>query len=342
MSTMKIGGLTVASGELQKGGLVCGYLPTSAPVEVPFIVARGRKPGPTVWVGSLIHGPEIGGIELIRHLVRERLDLDELSGTVLAVPVCNPFGYLGSTTDTPQDGQNINRVFPGSPTGQLSNRVAHVLTSELMLHADYVVDVHTNMRSSLMHTVTSASGASSAEVLEASEAMALAYGMTRIWTESNPEDETSAKVVRTSGLMVAEYASTQGMPSITVELVDAKHIDKASVAAGVEGMLNILGEIGMLTRPRTVPAYGPIHDGWHSRRTLLANRGGYVEIVADAGEWVNAGRPIANIRDPWGDVVEEVVSPVDGFPLAYPLLANQHVTTGDTVAYVAFPHPAKA
>ena len=261
MSTMKIGGLTVASGELQKGGLVCGYLPTSAPVEVPFIVARGRKPGPTVWVGSLIHGPEIGGIELIRHLVRERLDLDELSGTVLAVPVCNPFGYLGSTTDTPQDGQNINRVFPGSPTGQLSNRVAHVLTSELMLHADYVVDVHTNMRSSLMHTVTSASGASSAEVLEASEAMALAYGMTRIWTESNPEDETSAKVVRTSGLMVAEYASTQGMPSITVELVDAKHIDKASVAAEALAITAPrLKDLGLIDRVVNEPVGGAHRD----------------------------------------------------------------------------------
>src|ERR1035437_1389432 len=73
----------------------------------------GAQPGPTLGVTSLIHGEEIVPISVQRRLYQE-LDPAQLRGTVLLLPVCNPFSYEAQTRYTPADGFNLNRVFPGS------------------------------------------------------------------------------------------------------------------------------------------------------------------------------------------------------------------------------------
>lgn len=286
-----------------------------------------------MWLGSLVHGPEIGGIEVVRK-VTQALNVSELSGMVLAVPICNPFGYYAPSTRTPEDGQNINRTFPGTGTGLLSNRVAHVLSSQLLPHADYVIDVHSNIRPSLLHTIVKGG---SSDVVERSEAMADAMGVTKIWTESNIEDETGSAVVRTSGLSLTEWTTSQGKPSFVVELADQRRIDAASVDATVTGVRNVLKHLGMIEGQAERPAYNPVHSGRHIRRTLTADMGGYVEVVVPPGERVGANEVLANIRNPWGDVVQAVTAPVASMPIAYPLSDNQTVTTGDYVTFIAYP-----
>jgi hypothetical protein len=54
---------------------------------------------------------------------------------------------------------------------------------------------------------------------------------------------------------------------------------------------------------------------------------------------VASGEPILLLRNPYGDVIEEVTSPADGWLLAYHLRNNYAAMTGDMVAFIAGPHP---
>jgi hypothetical protein len=45
---------------------------------------------------------------------------------------------------------------------------------------------------------------------------------------------------------------------------------------------------------------------------------------------------LAHIVNPYGDIIEEAVSPVDGWILAYPLINSQCVATGDFVNFIAY------
>src|SRR5262245_44267257 len=95
------------------------------------IVARGRRDGPTVYIGSAIHGDEVCGIGVIRQLLAA-IDLETLAGNVIAVPVQNPFAFFGRLRFMPTnafDSLAVDAVdnFPGSQDGEINLRLAHVL-----------------------------------------------------------------------------------------------------------------------------------------------------------------------------------------------------------------------
>jgi predicted deacylase len=60
-------------------------------LHLPLHTLRGAHPGPTLGLSALVHGNEpVPSIGIIRSLL-DRLDPAELRGTVLAVPVLNPY-----------------------------------------------------------------------------------------------------------------------------------------------------------------------------------------------------------------------------------------------------------
>src|SRR6202044_684734 len=80
----------------------------------------------------------------------------------------------------------------------------------------------------------------------------------------------------------------------------------------------------------------PVIKGDLSRVEVTANKGGLVYWSKTAGESISKGEVIGVLRDPWGDIVEEVVSPRDGWILAWPLLLNQTASTGDFRTFIAY------
>ncbi len=86
------------------------------------------------------------------------LDLSELRGTILAVPVANPVGFAANTRVIIEDDidfGNVNRVFPGrraqaafgsgdadATDRSLAERIADALTTTLLERADFALDMH--------------------------------------------------------------------------------------------------------------------------------------------------------------------------------------------------------
>jgi hypothetical protein len=67
----------------------------------------------------------------------------ELRGRVVVVLAADPTAIIGhSAYVSPSDGKNMNRVWPGDPDGTLTERIAHLITTEYVSDAAAVIDVH--------------------------------------------------------------------------------------------------------------------------------------------------------------------------------------------------------
>ncbi|MEL6802340.1 MAG: succinylglutamate desuccinylase/aspartoacylase family protein, partial [Bacteroidota bacterium] len=123
--------LTIGKTELLPGQnalikLPAGQLPSGNKVEIQAHVYRGLRPGPTVLLLAGVHGDEINGVEIVRKCVHDKYFEELMAGTVIAIPLLNVFGFNNFSRDVP-DGKDVNRAFPGTSSGSLAARVAHVL-----------------------------------------------------------------------------------------------------------------------------------------------------------------------------------------------------------------------
>jgi predicted deacylase len=322
--TFQIGTVEVPAGHVGLGALEAGYLQDSSRIDIPLIVVNGAMDGPVLWLDSTMHGPEIVGAEVIRRVTRECLDPASLRGVVVAAPILNPLAYLVHDYHTPQDNYNLNRVFPGHPNGLLSQRLAHLILHEGVMRADYVVNMHANPRPALMFTLVHAGDDATSAT---ARAMAEAFGLTVI--------EMVVKLEPHRTGTIADAAMLAGKPAIVVELVPWRQVDAEGVQAGVRGTLNVMKRLGMIEGPEEPQTGVATLPGRLTRTEAMATRGGLVHFTKALTDRVRQGETIAIVRNPHGDVVEEIASPVDGWILAYPMMRNQAAATGDFVAFLA-------
>ena len=87
-----------------------------ADIRLPVNVLRGPRDGPRLVAIAGIHGDEHDGPAALLDLIDD-IDHNNLSGTLVMVPVANPPAFRSSTRWNVADGQNLNRIFPGEPDG---------------------------------------------------------------------------------------------------------------------------------------------------------------------------------------------------------------------------------
>ena len=88
----------------------------------------GSRPGPHVLITAGIHGSEYPGILAARKL-RAFLSQADIAGTVTVLPLCNPTALKERAKAIfPEDGKNLNRMFPGNPEGSASEKTAWAIT----------------------------------------------------------------------------------------------------------------------------------------------------------------------------------------------------------------------
>ena len=126
---LSILGEQIHPGESKEVNFDVANLHTSTPVNVPVIVERSKKAGPTILFTAGIHGDEVNGVEIVRQLIAKGINKPKC-GTIICIPVINVFGFINLKREFP-DGRDLNRAFPGSPTGSLASRVAYKLIHEV-------------------------------------------------------------------------------------------------------------------------------------------------------------------------------------------------------------------
>jgi predicted deacylase len=111
----------------------------AAEVIAHAVVGSSRRPCLALVAG--VHGDEYDGILALQAIAGD-VEPSELRGTLLIVPVANPFAFAAGQRRTPEDDTDLNRVFPGNPDGSLSERLADRLVHGLLREADLIFTLH--------------------------------------------------------------------------------------------------------------------------------------------------------------------------------------------------------
>ena len=101
-----------------------GHIRPVHDIEIPFGIVEGAEPGPCLLVTAGVHGSEFCSIEAALRVMR--MDPERIKGTLLVLPILNVQGFRRrSIYVMPEDGRNLNRMFPGRHDGSTSERLAH-------------------------------------------------------------------------------------------------------------------------------------------------------------------------------------------------------------------------
>jgi predicted deacylase len=298
-SAKTVGTATAEPGTRADGAIPVTKRPSGLPLEIPVIVVNGAEDGPVLWLDGPIHGDEIEG-PLAFHKLLAELNPTALRGTLVIVPILNVSAFEAQERGNPFDRftYDMNRIYPGSKDGYPSERVAWAHYQELIAIADMVISVHSGGSHSYL--------AQAQFYNDTPAGLELAKAMGPGW-------DLILKSIRPSGNPSSALAA-QGKGGITVELggMAATLPEQLHRNSDIfkRSFLNILRHYKMIDG---TPEYEP---KWHLgvQRTVLAGVGGY--FVPTPGVTYRtpmaAGTVMAQIRDLYGSVLEEVVAPCDG------------------------------
>jgi len=299
-------------------------------VRLPVMTMKGSRPGPRISLVAAMHGWEVLGIEIIRQLFREKLDPLELRGTIEAIPIGNPLAYSAVSYVSPQDMGDMENSVPGDNTGSASKRIGNKIW-EVVKGADCFIDLHCIEGPSLPYVIVRASE-QNPEATKRSFELARAFGLPM----SIPSRATP------TGLP-ALHAISQGTAAFTPELpFPGMMLEKASIEMGVRGVLNVMKALRMIEGEME-----PQKENWLKTGELLhtqivfSNRGGLVHPTCDLGSRITEKQVVAKILNQFGEEVDQVRSPRDGFLIGFPLSyswvpVNQVTYAGGPVCIVGY------
>jgi predicted deacylase len=275
------------------------------PVEENFIIQKNRienhatAGAKRVCIVSGTHGDELEGQYVCARLAKILNDgKNKLSGIVDVYPALNPLGIDSVTRGFPMFNLDMNRIFPGSPSGSLAEVAAYDIIRDIE-GADMCIDIHSS--NIFLREVPQA------RVSEQNEEALLPYAVMLnvdlVWIHA------SATVLEST---LAHSLNMRGVRTLVIEMGVGMRITESFCVQIVDGILNLLRELGMWSG-----------TGGRTRSPLVSKDRGVGFLNSDAagvfiphaihGSHVNAGDCIGIVIDPLtGSVVEETLAPCDG------------------------------
>jgi uncharacterized protein len=296
-----------------------GYCPVdlgSMTVSLPVVVSHGSRPGPVLAITAGIHGAEYVPILAVRQFVRE-LDPSHMRGTIVACLQSSPAAFQQRTAFVnPVDGQNLNRSFPGEPSGGPTARLAAWLWANVIARADYYVDCHCGDLPETLAPFASVSPGPDGEVSERSLALADCFDVERLLVSSMEHDTVGA-------------ASLAGIPAVLIEVGGEGRWSQEEVDIQRRGLHRVAQLAGVLPGDQGARPRLPVFES----TDVLCEQAGLWFPHAGAGQAVVEGMRLGRLEDPFGALVHEVLAPVPGV-LVYGL-SSLAAVEGDLLASIA-------
>ncbi len=318
--------LTVGSLTAQRGQKVSGWLEVpdgiDAGTRIPVSVAHGARPGPVLALVAGTHGYEYTSIVALPRVL-SRLDPERMTGSVILVHMANPPAFYGRRIYYSPDAKNLNRVYPGKADGTLSERIAFLLTREVIDKATHLVDLHCGDGNESLRPYSYWQVSGNPAVDEASRQMVLAFGLDHVMVDcERPKD--LAQSVYTSNTAVL-----RGKPAFTAESGGMGLTDEASVAAQEKGALSLIAPLGIADLPSGRVAKAV----WYGRGEVVrATATGLWYPAVEKMQTVAVGTLLGRVRDPFGRELQEVRAPFAGEVLY--VVGTPPVSEGEPLAFV--------
>jgi N-alpha-acetyl-L-2,4-diaminobutyrate deacetylase len=254
-------------------------------LSIPVCVASNGN-GPTVALISGLHGDAFVGSLALQRLAVE-LDISKLAGRVLILPTANPAAQAAGQRFSPIDGKNLNRCFPGRPDGSLTQRLAHLLVTDIIERADIVIDLHSGGRSMEFAPLAAVHFRADQTAQKQAEELMIAFGA-----------PNSLRMLETStrGMLDTEVEQRDKI-FVTTELGGGGTASSTAVRSALIGCKNVLIQAGVLNADFALRMSRMLEiksdEGY-----LVAPASGLLDLQVEIGSNVYRGDTIANIVDP--------------------------------------------
>lgn len=252
-------------------------------IKIPYVRVRNGN-GANLLLVAGNHGDEYEGELQLGRLMR-RIETRKIRGTVTILPTLNIPAVMAARRCSPLDGGNLNRAFPGSPSGAPTARLAHFLEHDLFPRHDVVFDLHSGGTSMAHLSCTLVERRDDKERLERSIQLLSAMGSSHAFIADNGmQAPTSmgaaarAGVIGLSGEFGGGGAVTPRTMAFTANAIDRLMlkldiIDDPVLSRGLEA---------------TLPSLQLLSLSRHSQAIYAARRG-WFEPAVSLGESVEAG-----------------------------------------------------
>ncbi len=276
----------------------------------PVLVAHGLRPGPVLCLTAAVHGDEVNGIEMVRRVLYG-VKPDDLSGTVIGVPIVNLQGYRQGSRYLP-DRRDLNRHFPGHPRGSAAARIAYSLFNDIIRRCDALVDLHTgSFHRTNLPQVRGDLG------IESVVHLTQGFGATAVLNSEGPVGS------------LRRAATDIGIPAITLEAGEPMRFQSEEVDHGVRALRSLLNHLQMVPRFRLWGEPQPIY---YESVWLRVNDGGILTSVVPLGARVVKDQLLGEVTDPITNRRAEIRAPFPGRVLGMAL--NQSVIPGFAAYHV--------
>lgn len=309
MRPREFGGVRAEAGEVKKGFIRVFRLAGGPRADIPCVLVNGTKAGPVVNVHAGIHGDEFEGIDASWRLSR-MLSPKSLSGTVIVTPIVHLAAYGAGMRESPVDGKNLARVFPGDLQGTATEKIARVFFNEVVLNCDYVIGLHSGGYRNRFHPLIEYYEGFDPAVGEKARAAAEAFCI-------GPFDIMQRIGNPPTNVTCTSEASRHGVPGVEGEMWGEGRCVDEHAEQYAESVLSVLAHLGMVSGDS-----GP-HPERSRRRVrhcegewMKAANGGFFSPEVGLEDRVTSEQVLGVVRDELGETVERVIAHSAGFVAA--------------------------
>ncbi|WP_095198059.1 succinylglutamate desuccinylase/aspartoacylase family protein [Mesorhizobium carmichaelinearum] len=252
-------------------------------VKVPICLIRNGD-GPSLLLMAGNHGDEYEGELSLARLMR-RLDAKRIKGRITILPMANVPAVMAAKRCSPLDGGNLNRAFPGDPSGTPTGRLANFLESELFPRHDVVFDIHSG-GTSMEHLPTALVERNTDPVrhargVELMRTLGMPYGFVADNGEASPTSMGAAR--RAGAIGVSGEFGGGGTATVDTMAITARALDSLMMALGVIDA-PVLGTGEKPSAPMRLLSLSRHSQG------LYATRRGWFEPAVRLGDSVTSGQ----------------------------------------------------
>jgi uncharacterized protein len=290
-------------------------------IEWPYIAIQGKEPGRAVAITSGIHGGEYPG-PAGSLAFAQLVDPADVHGSILILPLINQSSFWERTAfTTPQDGQNLNRQFPGDANGTFTQVLAYHIYQEVIDPADIVIDLHSGDVFETLADFTSVYQMGDQTMDAEAERLSLAFGCK--YAQISP-------AATPPGRMLTATSTLAGNVTVLVEVGGNGLLHPENLLTVQRGLARALHAAGILgTNPGSGTEPIRIKPGVSIPASTTAMWWPRIKLEQEVRE----GDLLGTLTDMHGHQIEEIRAPESGIVLYF--LSSLAAHEGDPLVRLA-------
>ncbi|WP_028712907.1 MULTISPECIES: N(2)-acetyl-L-2,4-diaminobutanoate deacetylase DoeB [unclassified Paracoccus (in: a-proteobacteria)] len=251
-------------------------------VMTPITVVNNGE-GPTALLTGANHGDEYEGPIALFDLAAT-VRAEDVTGRIIIVPAMNYPAFVAGTRTSPIDRGNLNRSFPGRPDGTVTQKIADYFQRVLLPMADVVLDFHSGGKTLDFLPYCAA------HILPDKRQEAAAFDLVRAFGAP-----WSVRMLEIDAVGMYDTAAEEmGKVFVTTELGGGGTATARTAGIARRGLRNLLVAAGVM-RGEVVAQPTRWLDMPDADCFTFAEDGGLIEFLADLGDAVEQGQPVARI-----------------------------------------------